>query len=455
MTSAAVIYCRISKDDRDDRLGVQRQEKLCRDLAKSRGLSVVDVLVDNDTSAFRQKRRPAFEGMVDLLKSGTASAVVAYHPDRLYRRLADLERLVTLVEATGAQVHTVAAGDVDLSTSSGRQNARILGAVAQGESERMGERLRAKTDELAAAGKPPGGRPPYGYSKGYVVNPDEAEGVRYIARRILEGKSLHGLARELDALGIKTREGRPWHFSTVRTVVLNPAVAGLRVHRREVAGPGQWEAILERSQWEEVRAVLTDPARKRQRPPQKYLLSGLVYSETGDRLNGAPDGRGGKMHRTYMSKAQAVTSLQIKAEPVEELVTAAVLAVLDDAELPVAEEREGSGAEVVEIEAEMAQLARLRGDGTITLAEWMAAREPLQARLEAARAESGRTARPPAELAALRGPGAVRKAWPDLDLSARRAIIGAVVKRVEILPAANGRWTPIEDRVRIVRLDED
>lgn len=449
MTSPAVIYCRISKDDRDDRLGVQRQEKLCRDLARSRGLSVVDVVTDNDTSAFRSRKRPGFEAVVDILTAGAASTVVAYHPDRLYRRTADLERLVDLVEATGAQVQTVAAGDVDLGTASGRMVARMLGAAAQGESERMGERLRAKSDELAAAGKPPGGRPPYGYSKGYVVNPTEAEGVRYIARRILEGKSLHGLARELDERGVRTREGRPWHFSSVRAVVINPAVAGLRVHRREVAGPGRWEPILDKAEWEEVRAVLTDPARKRQRPPQKYLLSGLVYSATGDRMNGAPDGRGGTMHRTYTTKNKATTSRQIKADPLEELVTEAVLVLLDDAELPTPTEQQGSGAEVVALEAEMAELARLRGDGTITLAEWMAAREPLQARLDAARADSGRTARPPAELVALRQPGAVRKAWPDLDLTARRSIVGAVVDRVVVGPATRGRWTPIEERVSI------
>lgn len=447
----AVIYCRISKDDRDDRLGVQRQERMCRQLAKDRGLDVVDVLVDNDLSAYKGKPRPAFEAVVDLLKGGGASTVVAYHPDRLYRRTADLERLVDVVETTGAQVHTVAAGDVDLGTASGRMVARMLGAAAQGESERMGERLRAKSDELAAAGKPPGGRPPYGYSRGYVVNEGEAEIVRYIARRILEGGTLHGIARELDARGMGTREGGPWHQSTVRGAVLNPAVAGLRVHRREIAGKGAWEPVLPMAEWEEVRAVLTDPARKRKRPVQKYLLTGLAYSQEGDKMNGAPDGRAGHIRRTYSTKYKAKMSLNIAADPLEELVTEAVLTVLDSTELPVAEARgQGSGADVVALEDEMAELARLRGDGTISLAEWMAARAPLQERLDAARSAAGRTVRPPAEMVALSAPGAVRKAWPDLDIEARRTILAAVLERVEIGPATRGRWTPIEDRIKLV-----
>jgi DNA invertase Pin-like site-specific DNA recombinase len=97
-----------------------------------------------------------------MLKSGEAEVVVVYHADRLYRRLVDLERLVEVVEVTGAQVHTVAAGDVDMSTASGRMVARMLGAAAQHECERIGERMKMKHDELAARGSAPGGRAPYG-----------------------------------------------------------------------------------------------------------------------------------------------------------------------------------------------------------------------------------------------------------------------------------------------------
>lgn len=333
--SAAAIYCRISKDIAGEHLGVDRQERLCRELAAAQGLTVADVLVDNDLSAYKGRRRPGFEQLVDLLRSGAVSTVVTYHADRLYRRATDLERLVSIVEANGAQVFTVAAGNIDLSNASGRMVARMLGAAAQGESERMGERIRMKHDELARNGRAPGGRPPFGYKwaagtdgrRTYVIQPAEADAVRLMARRVLEGASLLATARELDAAGITTREGRPWHHSSVRAVLLNPAVVALRVHRREIAGAGDWQPILDRPTWEELRAVIADPARKRSRPARRNLLAGFVTNPAGDPMSGrddrAPDGT--MTRRTYATRWPANPSLSVGADDLEELITEAVL----------------------------------------------------------------------------------------------------------------------------------
>ena len=450
--TAAVVYARISKDEAGEHHGVDRQERLCREFAAREGLTVLDVLADNDVSAYRTKRRPAFERLFEMVRAGQVDAVVTYHADRLYRRTTDLERLVDLVESSGTRVHTVAAGNVDLSTASGRMVARMLGAAAQHESERMGERLRAKGDELAASGKPPGGRPPFGYGPGYVVEPTEAEAVRYMARRVLESASLLGVARELDARGTRTREGRGWHHSTVRAALVNPAVAGLRVHRREIAGPGAWEPVLDRQTWEEVRAVLKDPARKRKRPARRYLLSGMVENPIGQAMIGRPDkGAGGALdRRCYATRSPATPSLSVGADDLEALVVEAVLTALDDAALPVPETTESTAAEVEKVEAELAELAALRGAGTISLAEWMAARGPLVERLEAAKASAGAARRPSPNLLLISQPGAVRRAWPTLDFAARREIISAVLERVVVGPASRRRWTPVEERLTLV-----
>jgi len=89
----AAICDRISKDH-DGKLGVDRQEKLCRTLAKNAGLSASTVLVDNDLSACA----PRLSKQVTVLGKDSVDAVATYHADRLDRRTTDLERLVTVVE---------------------------------------------------------------------------------------------------------------------------------------------------------------------------------------------------------------------------------------------------------------------------------------------------------------------------------------------------------------------
>ena len=455
----AVVYARISKDVAGDELGVERQVRLCKELAAAQGLHVGDVLIENDTSAYSKKRRPEFERLMGMLDNREVDAVVVYHSDRLYRRAADLERLVEIVEGSGVSVHSVASGLVDLSTASGRMVARMLGAAAQHESERLSERSKLKTDELASKGSPPSGRPAYGYGPGYVVNEVEAEHLRQMARRVLEGASLLRVARELDAAGIKPRKADRWNSTSIRLALLNPAVVGLRVHRREVAGPGNWTPILDRDTWEKVRAVIADPARKHTRSARKYLLAGLVFTNLGDQMNGRMDrGKGdapddytpeNRTRATYATRAYAKQAQSIDAEKLEAHVLRAMFVALKDAHLPDPEEP-STNAEVAEIEKELDELAKLRGDRQISISEWMTAREPLLSALEEARTKAGTVRRRSKKLETLLSKrGAVEKSWDSMDYPTKREVLTAVIERVIVNPATNARHTPIEERVPV------
>ena len=72
----------VGGDDDGDRLGVDRQEHLCRQLHADRDLGgvIVDAYVDNSISAFRRKRRPQFDRLIDDIKNGVVDALVVYNP---------------------------------------------------------------------------------------------------------------------------------------------------------------------------------------------------------------------------------------------------------------------------------------------------------------------------------------------------------------------------------------
>src|SRR4051812_21104285 len=120
----AVIYCRISDDREGRREGVDRQEKSCRQRAARLGWSVVEVLIDNDISAYSGKRRPQYERMLDMLRPGHADAVVALTSRRLQRNWRDAFDFLDLVEQKGIAVELVKSGSVNLATADGRREAR-------------------------------------------------------------------------------------------------------------------------------------------------------------------------------------------------------------------------------------------------------------------------------------------------------------------------------------------
>lgn len=443
MAERAAIYVRISKDVEGLGLGVERQTSECRTLAERRGLDVVDVYRDNDISAYKGKARPEFARMVAGMKAGEFDVVLAWHPDRLTRQPTELEALIDILDATGIPVVTVAAGEYDLSTSAGRLSARIVGAVARSESETKSERLKSKAAQAATMGTAPGGRTPYGYRRvdgAYVVDEDEAGALRTMADDVLAGRSLLSISRDLDARGIPTRGGKPWHHSTVRAVLVNPAVAGLRVHQREIAGPGAWEPILDRQTWDAVRTVLTDPARKRKQPARRYLLAGLLVTPTGERLSGNTSGKTGRrIYKTNGGRAQ------IDADEVDALIVEALLQRFDEVALAVPGETPGPSEDVAAIEAELADLARLRGENVISMAEWLAAREGIEKRLDEARRAAPRVA-PVDPL--LSRPGALREAWPGLPFADQHRLLEAALVRVVVRPASNpGRWATVVDRL--------
>src|SRR3954452_12524707 len=104
MTTRAVIYCRQSLDRTGDALAVTRQREDAEALCRERGWTVLDVIIDNDVSASNGKPRPGFLRVLDLVDGRKVDVVVAWHVDRLVRKLADLETVIEGCERSGVRL---------------------------------------------------------------------------------------------------------------------------------------------------------------------------------------------------------------------------------------------------------------------------------------------------------------------------------------------------------------
>ncbi len=449
----AGLYVRISDDRARDRLGVTRQRADCAALCERRGWLAAQVYEDDDVSAYSGRRRPGYQRLLADLAAGVIDAVVCWHPDRLHRSPRELEEFIALVEQTRAEVATVTAGALDLSTPTGRMQARIVGAVARHESEHKAERIRRKVEELAMAGAVGGGGTrPFGYREDRMtLDPEEAALVREAARRVLAGEGVGTVLADWDRRGVPTVTGKGWRTTSLRRLLLSPRIAGLRQLRGEAVGPALWPALISEADHERLVRLLSDPARRKGGRPRDYLLTGgLARCGLCDAKLVARPRSGGA--RCYVCATGVDFSgcgkIRRLADPVEELVRDAVLyrlaspavgeALADAGDDEAADDsalgrlREAEAA-LRELDADYYEHRRLSRARYLDLSERLTAQ--VQAARDALAARQG--------AAVLRGlpatEEALRERWDAEAQPWRRALVAAVVERVVFLPAVKGR----------------
>lgn len=454
----AAIYARISRDKAGGGLGVDRQEADCRALAERLGWTVTAVYVDNDISAYSGKPRPQYRAMLDAARAGSIQGVLVWHTDRLHRRVTELEEFVTLAESTGLQVQTVTAGTIDLTTASGRMSARIVGAVAQHEVDHARERLARAKQQAAADGKYRGGPRPYGYeADGVTVRDREAAVVREASAGVLAGRTLAAMARELNERGEVSATGKPWTYAKLGDVLVRPRNAGLVAKGRAgrgdgvtVIGPAAWPALVDEDTWRAVEAVLTDPARRRQRGnATRWLGSGLyACGKCGSAMRPAPS------KGTYLYRCTASAHLTIQAERTDAYVLQVLAERVRDPRVQAAmqpAQDDGASADRERRRTLAARLEAFERDyraGDITGRQLRDATTAVEVEVRAIDARLSTLAQQSAA-AGLFGavdPGAALLAAP---VDVQRAILAAVL-RVTIEPVERrgaNRWSA--DRVRL------
>ena len=446
-----LIYCRISKDQAHTELGVQRQEKECRELCERLGLTVVTVFVDDDRTAYTGKPRPGYMAMAAAIGAGGVSVVVTWHPDRLTRHPRELEDLIDLLEAHTVTVRTVVAGQYDLSTPAGRMVARIIGATARHESEHKSARLRSEAAQRAERGEVSGGGGrPFGFEPDRLtIRHVEADVLHLAAGWLLDGATLGSIARRLNEGDVLTVEGKAWTAVHLRRMLLRPRNAGLREHKGVVVGPAVWPGIFDAATFGAVTAVLRDPGRRMNRHSRPYLLTGGLArcGCCGGKLIARPRSDGARCY--VCATPNGCGKIRRLAEPVEAEVVGRLVALVSSLPTiePVADVAQlDIEAELGALETRMAGLAKDHYvHEVIDRNEYLAARDALALQQSVRRERL--TVRPrrrrtlPADLAA---------SWDALSHEERRAVVADWIDAVVIQPATRGfnRFDPDKVTVR-------
>lgn len=350
------IYARKSTDDRfqTDFNSVESQREICSAyISSQRHKAWVELQTSYDDlgQSGATLDRPALQRLMGDVESGAIDVIVIYKIDRLTRSLLDFVRLVDLLDRHGVAFVSITQS-FDTSDSMGRLVLNILLTFAQFEREMIADRIRDKVAAMKRRGRWTGGPPPLGYDVidgRLVVNPTEAERVRYVFQRFLEIGSYVGLRKELRAQGLRTKR-----WTTRKGVEVGGTIASSgmiynmlssRFYIGEIphfdqAYPGEHEAIIDRALWDRVQALRAERSMyKLDLGPSPNILLGLLVDGYGRPMTIADDSTRGTRYRYYISNQarwatrKGLKRMRAEANALEKIVICALQKFLCDRQL--------------------------------------------------------------------------------------------------------------------------
>lgn len=224
------IYIRVSTQYQVDRasLPVQREELI----AYSKyvlGIECFDVFEDPGYSA-KNTDRPDYQRMMTRVRTGEFSHILVWKIDRISRNLLDFAAMYEELKRLG--VTFVSKNEqFDTSSAMGEAMLKIILVFAELERNMTSERVSAIMLSRATSGTWNGGKVPFGYSfdketQTFHIVDDEAKIVLFIYDLYESIQSLTTVAKTLNDKGLRSRTGKPWNPTTVRTMLANPFYAG-------------------------------------------------------------------------------------------------------------------------------------------------------------------------------------------------------------------------------------
>jgi site-specific DNA recombinase len=295
------------------------QREACEAYIKSQvhdGWAALPARYDDPAYSGGNLERPALQKLLSDIDAGRVDVVVVYKIDRLTRSLADFAKLVEAFDKKSISFVAVTQ-QFNTTTSMGRLTLNVLLSFAQFERELSSERVRDKVAASRQKGKWTGGGVPLGYDvkdKKLVVNAAEANKVRTIFERYLEVKCLRRLKADLDERHIVSKRrtnssgapsgGMPLTFGPLAYLLKNRTYLGEMGHKGKWF-TGEHAAIIDPALFNAVQELLKSNSvtRRQQRSDNKFLLTGMLFGDCGNRMSPSFTSKRGVRYRFYVSSA--------------------------------------------------------------------------------------------------------------------------------------------------------
>lgn len=497
MTERGLIYGRASRDPKHRGTSVDDQIRECRAWADANGVEIVRTIRDDNrsASASAKRSREGFGTVLEIVNSRRIDTLIVWEASRASR---DMEVFIELrracLEAGVALSYKGRRFDLTLTNDS--FSATLDALLAERDASEIRDR-NMRTVRRNAEARRPHGRLPYGYRRVYdatsgsllgqtpfvkadtagaplpradgeliPVFPDselpktlspEAQVLAEAAQAVIAGRSLRRITMDLNERGVpsprrpntKTLAENPagvvsaWHPQSLRQRLINPTIAGRRVHQGQDIGEATWAPIIEYGTWMRLHAILADPSRRSisvpRGPEPRHLLSGIARcGECGARMKARTNMS--RMPRAYTCDHEGCRRVTVTAPKVDEIVEAVLYRLFDSQgfrdDLATAyrqqSEREGTragpdpAAQIAALENERDELDQLRSEDLIKMRAYALEDKRIDEEIERIREQQVAPVTSPA-LRRMLDANTFAAGWEDADLFDRRDIVRILI----------------------------
>ena len=237
MKKRAIAYYRVSSRAQQEKQSiVMQRSRRVKDVARLDEEYEWTELEDDGISGEAIDSRPGFQKTLELIETGEIDLLWVYMVDRIgrFKSRKDRNQVIELLEESKTNVFSPYDGPFHHDSEERMNDLEKLLNDSRADNKRRGVRVHEGHEEARKAGRPSGGKIPYGlyYTKerGYWFGEKERDTVKLILEKLIAG---WGLQRVADFLNlhpqdypkrIRKYKGKPvskWSSACVRDIVLN------------------------------------------------------------------------------------------------------------------------------------------------------------------------------------------------------------------------------------------
>ena len=225
-------YVRVSTDGEEQLQSFKSQKEYYQDkISQNKNWVMVGIYADEGITGTKTKKRDNFLKMIDDCMNGLIDIVLTKSISRFSRNLVDTIQYVRMLKEKGITI-IFEKENINTSTMESEMQLALLSTLAQNEVESLSANVKLGVKMKMKRGEMMGFNGCLGYDyhpedKSISVNPEEAEIVKFIFDRYIQGYGASTIANELRKLGKLNKKGIcKWTDSGVRGIIKNEKYKG-------------------------------------------------------------------------------------------------------------------------------------------------------------------------------------------------------------------------------------